>query len=229
MFPYFLLGLVLVVAAFFLLRWFASAEPRQVRKFLFWAAGFVGLLVLIGLFTLGRQLLVALLLPLFLLFLAQRPARARAKAERGPSPGRSSDVRTRLLEMILDHDSGEMVGRVLEGPFAGQALEDLSPLDLLSLWRFCLSEDEQSARLIESYLDRRLGEAWREEAEAPAASASAMTRDEAFEILGLEPGAGEEEIRKAYRSLMQKYHPDQGGSDYLAAKINEAKALLLSD
>ena len=113
--------------------------------------------------------------------------------------------------------------------FAGQALEVLSPLDLLSLWRFCLNEDEQSAQLMETYLDRRLGETWREEAEPPAAGASAMTRDEAFEILGLDPGAGEEEIRKAYRSLMQKYHPDQGGSDYLAAKINEAKALLLSD
>ncbi len=131
--------------------------------------------------------------------------------------------------MQLDHDSGEMWGRVLEGPFAGRELADLSPLDLLSVWRYCLSEDEQSARLIESYLDRRLGEDWRDEAEAPAAGASSMTRDEAFEILGLEPGAGEEEIRRAYRSLMQKYHPDQGGSDYLAAKINQAKALLLGD
>lgn len=229
MFPYFLLGLVLVVAAYFLLRWFTVAEPRQVRKILLWAAGVVGFLVLIGLVTVGRQLLFALLIPMLLLFLALRPVRARAKAERGPTPGRSSDVRTRLLEMLLDHDSGEMWGRVLEGPFAGRDLGDLSPLDLLSLWRFCLGEDEQSARLLESYLDRRLGEAWREGAEAPAAGEAAMTREEAFEILGLEPGAGEAEIRKAYRSLMQKYHPDQGGSDYLAAKINQAKALLLGD
>ena len=114
-------------------------------------------------------------------------------------------------------------------------LEDLELGDLIALWAECRGEDAQSAAVLEAYLDRTQGEAWREAAaqggagpRAPA-GAGAMSQDEACDILGLEPGAGRAAIHEAHRRLMQKVHPDHGGSNYLAAKINQAKALLLGE
>ena len=230
MFPYFLLGLVLVVAAYFLLRWFIAAPPAQVRKVLLTAGLILGPILIVALALGGRLTLASLLVPALLLLLLIWPLKRYKSAQRGPTPGRSSEVRTRFLKMLLDHDSGEMTGAVLEGPYAGRRLEALAEEDLFALWRLCLAEDEQSARVLESYLDRRLGGDWQAGAGAvSSASPEAMTREEAFRILGLEPDAGTEEIQAAYRRLMRQHHPDQGGSDYLAAKINQAKALLLGD
>ena len=154
---------------------------------------------------------------------------------RRKSPGQKSEVRTDALEMALDHDSGEMEGRCLKGQFAGQ--------DAVLAER---SRPPRSARgaarhgrarrvLIEAYLDRR-AQGWREgraeeaakeQARAPRGGRIRMPREEAYEVLGLKKGAGEDEIRAAHRKLMMKVHPDQGGSDYLAARINEAKDVLL--
>ncbi len=230
MFPYFLLGLVLVVAAYFLLRWFVSARPAQVRNVLIGAGLTLGFVAIVASALGGRLGLASLLAPAVVLLLLMRPLKRFQHSRRGPSPGQSSELKTRFLRMQLDHDSGELSGTVLEGPYAGRTLEAMADEDLFALWRLCLAEDEQSARVLESYLDRRLGGGWQAEAGSPAAaSAETMTREEAFHILGLEPDAGAEEIRAAYRRMMRQHHPDQGGSDYLAAKINQAKALLLGD
>ena len=135
--------------------------------------------------------------------------------------------------MTIDHDSGQLAGDVLKGAFRGRALESLSPDDLLALLTECRGNDPESARLLEAYLDRRLGDDWRETdgtAGGPhgaAAPEAPMTASQALEILGLERGATRETIVSAHRRLIQKLHPDRGGSSYLAAQINRAKDVLL--
>jgi hypothetical protein len=146
------------------------------------------------------------------------------------TPGQTSRVVTEHLEVELDHDSGEIRGRVLKGALAGRELQGLSPREIAGLWDTCRFADPQSAQILEAYLDRRHPD-WREDgagdAARPTAPDGAMAREEALKVLGLEEGASEAEIRRAHRELMMKLHPDHGGSSFLAAKINEAKAVLL--
>lgn len=146
-----------------------------------------------------------------------------------PAGGNSSRIVTDHLEMVLDHDTGAMRGRVLKGIFAGRPIERLAPAELALLWRDCRFVDPNSAQLIETWLDRT-HPSWREDmarAEASPGAGGIMTSDEAYEILGLKRGASDEDIRKAHRDLMKRMHPDAGGSGYLASKINEAKDVLL--
>ena len=152
----------------------------------------------------------------------------------GPSqmPGRTSRVVTEHLEVELDHDTGAISGRVRKGTFAGRDMESLSPLEMARLWQDCRFADPQSAQVLEAYLDRT-HPSWREDlgrsedAKDAASSSAKMTREQALEVLGLKPGASEDDIRRAHRELMMKVHPDHGGSTFLAAKLNEAKDVLL--
>jgi DnaJ-domain-containing protein 1 len=146
------------------------------------------------------------------------------------SPGQASQVRSQFLEMTLDHDSGELTGRIVAGPHAGHSLDEY---DLPQLAAMMTGFDAESVPLLESYLDRRFP-AWRQDAQGDAApgqrrpaASGKMTNEEAYQILGLQPGATSDEIRRSHRALMKKLHPDQGGSTYLAARVNEAKDTLL--
>jgi hypothetical protein len=147
--------------------------------------------------------------------------------------GQTTRVATDWIEMELDHDTGEMRGRVLKGAFSGQSLNQLTDENALRFYAEAGAADSETARLLEAYLDRRLGPDWRGKDNQKASSqqrprsSSAMSREEAYRVLGLSAGASEEEIRAAHRRLILNLHPDRGGTDYLAAKINEAKDVLI--
>ncbi|MDJ0608610.1 MAG: DnaJ domain-containing protein [Kiloniellales bacterium] len=238
MIAYFILGIAILVASILLGRWFINAEPKDVLKALRWVALILGGLLALAALAFARSLLVPLLIFLASILLARGgPLWQRLKAATGPSPGQTSEITTRYLRMTLDHDSGAMNGEILEGQFAGGRLDDLDLPQLLALLQECAANDGQSAAVLEAYLDRTQPDDWREAAGADAGRAGAqagqgpgiMTREEAYAVLGLQEGAGEKEIREAHRRLMQKIHPDLGGSNYLAAKINQAKSLLLGE
>jgi hypothetical protein len=147
------------------------------------------------------------------------------------SSGDASRVTTEYLEVELEHATGHIRGRVLKGSFAGREFDSLAPAEIAQLWQDCRFADPQSAQILEAYLDR-VHPTWREDmsrAEQPGAATGGgrMTRAQALQVLGLADGASEEDIRRAHRELMLKMHPDRGGSTYLAAQINEAKAVLL--
>lgn len=157
----------------------------------------------------------------------------RVRRASRPTPGKRSTVRTAALEMELDHDSGGLEGVALAGRFEGRELSQLSLEELLELGG-ALSADGESMQLLEAYLDSRFP-VWREHVDADmgnrqrsAPASGPMTKQEAYEILGLEAGASAAEVRKAHRRLMQRLHPDLGGTSFLAARINEAKEVLLS-
>jgi hypothetical protein len=151
----------------------------------------------------------------------------------GANGQQSSSVRSAALEMELDHETGAMNGLVLVGAHEGKELDLMEREELFEL-RSEISDDGESLALLDAYLDRRLA-GWREDAHADAdagqgspPSSGPMGKKEAYEVLGLSAGASVEEIRKAHRRLMKTAHPDSGGSTCLAAKINEAKDVLLS-
>lgn len=154
------------------------------------------------------------------------------------TPGQQSQITTDFLEATLDHDTGALHGMVRKGRFQGAALETLDMYELMSLLQDCAASDPASAQVVEALLDRQFPD-WHEEAasgahhgaphdnEAPSGADGNMTRDYAYQVLGLEPGASADDIRSAHRELMQKLHPDRGGSTVLAAQINQAKEVLL--
>jgi hypothetical protein len=148
-----------------------------------------------------------------------------------PSSGQTSTVQSKYIRMTLNHDSGDINGEVLAGQFMGSTLDRLKLEALLQLLREC-QDDEESVALLQTYLDRVYADTWQQQAGAQGQQRAAsepgeMSREEALQILGLSSDAGEADIIETHRRLMQKLHPDRGGSAYLAATINLAKDTLL--
>jgi hypothetical protein len=234
--PLYLLGGFAVLGGVLILIYlFVNADPARLARGLKASGVVIAVLAVATLAISGR--LAALLMPLAMLMPLLIRVRSLLDRYRPPAGGQTSRVETDFLRMTLDHDTGSMTGTILRGRFNGMRVEELSSVDLLALLRECRAEDEEGARLLEAYLDRAHPD-WREELAGGRASGSNggssarstsgdMTVEEAYAILGLAPGADAEAIKEAHRRLMVKLHPDHGGSDYLATKINRARDVLL--
>ncbi len=231
---YILFGLAALVVALIAARAFTLANTAVLARQIRTVAAIVAMAVAVGLMARGS---VGYAMPLVMLSMWLFSGMGGGGASPWPrwgrkSSGQSSRVVTDHLEVELDHESGDVSGRVLKGVFKGREISRLKPAELALLWQDCRFTDPQSAQIIEAYLDRT-HTTWREdmargEAEMAQGPDGRMTRAEAAEILGVPLDAGEDAIRRAHRDLMLKLHPDRGGSTYLAAKINEAKDVLLT-
>ena len=245
-------GIGLLFLGLWLARWFVAADPRTLT-FAAKAVGVAALLLVGAVLVLsGRAGWLLGLAPFLLPLLLRRGTWAFSSGlgslgSGGGSRGaEDSHVRTRFLDMRLDHGSGELDGVVLEGEHEGRMLSALSQVELMDLHRLLTTSDHKSARLLEAYLDRRFSD-WRCEAAGAspdgassdggrareyetaqaAPMSAAMTREEAFRVLGLPPDADEDAIRDAYHRLISGVHPDRGGSSFLAAQVNRARDVLL--
>jgi len=224
-------GLAILGGVLLLLYLFVNTDPAKLAKGGKWVL--IGLAIAVALFLLLSDQFRLLWLPLAIGLPAWRRYRGLFSRFAGfsrPATGRSSDVETPYLRMSLDHDTGAMTGTVLSGRFAGMRLEEMSRADLIALLRECRTGDEEGGRLVEAYLARAHPD-WRDDmggAERPRSAAGPdISVDEAYAVLGLGPGATKEAVREAHHRLMKQLHPDHGGSDYLAGKINRARDVLL--
>jgi len=233
-----LYGVAVLILIWWLAKLFAGANPKALAR-LAKTVGGVASLGVAGLLMVRGRLDMAIFLggigAWLLGWSATGPGGIRFPwaDSSGPTPGASSKVESALLEMTLDHDSGAMLGRVKAGSYAGRELDGLSMAELGLLMRECLGRDPDGARLLEAYLDRR-SPGWREDAhrdgdarQRGAPGTGAMTQQEAYEILGLQSGASEDAVREAHRTLMKRIHPDAGGTSGLAARVNQAKDVLV--
>lgn len=212
----------------------SKAQQKQMlfKFFLYMLAGLLLLMVITGrahwLFA-----IIGAAIPWLQRFAVLRQLWNSVKGGQGSSPSSKgeSTVKSAYLEMRLDHETAEMDGTILKGQFQGSKLSELELQQLQQLWSQ-YSTDSDSRNLLQAYLEFRFPEQWREGLSADqghqASSDSVdMDRQEALSILGLKDGASKKEIIQAHKRLMQKVHPDTGGSEYLASKINQAKSYLL--
>lgn len=217
------LGILLL--GWLLLRGFATASVQQVKRGALWfVAGM--LLAGVALLLLTRRLPQALglllpLLPILLPAVRRWLARRRFGAVPGADQGVST-LETATLAMRLDQASGTLSGRVRAGRFAGRELGEMALEDCLALLADCTVEDPESVPLLEAWLDRA-APGWRQ----PGPASGTMDRAAALALLELPEDATPAQIRAAHRRLMRQAHPDHGGDSRRAARLNQARDLLL--
>ncbi len=230
----FIIGLILLFLLLTAIKQFARMDAAAAARLVRHGGGVLGMIGALLLLLRGRIGLAAAVAGMMASFAGWRTTGAGWSPIRGAGPGarpgRASSARSAMIEMRLDHDTGAMTGSVLAGAYAGRALDSLSRPELLSLRQEVARDDPEGVSLLETYLDRRFA-GWREadegQGQARGKGGGAMSRKEAFEVLGLAEGASAADIIRAHRALMKKFHPDHGGSTALAARVNQAKDVLM--
>jgi DnaJ-domain-containing protein 1 len=228
-----------LLAAIWIVQYVRGIDRLSLMRSLRWIAGGVAVLGAVLAVLFRRFEIVALLgVTAFSIFRNGRIGAFSFDSFAGPGSANVSKIRSRFLAMELDHDTGSLDGRVLDGRFAGADLLDLDEAQTRNLIDE-IGGDADSVNLLESWLDtNRAG--WREyfagqdgangQGAGSSGGESSRSADpvaEAYAVLGLKAGASDQDIRKAHRDLMKGVHPDRGGSEFLAARINEARDLLL--
>ena len=236
--PQLLIAILFLGLGWYGLKFFARASPHAVARMVRYGAGgiagVVGLLLLLrGRIDLGiagmgfAAWLAGVRVPGI-------PAFGGGVFGGGAKAKGTSQVRSATIEMELDHASGAMQGRVIAGPQVGRSLQSMTRPECEALHEACLRDDPEGARLLEAYLDRRFA-GWREAGHADgdtrrnggSRSRSSLSQEEAYQVLGLGKAATRDDVVRAHRALMKKFHPDHGGTTDLAARVNEAKEVLL--
>jgi hypothetical protein len=232
----FIIGLILLFLLLTAIKQFARMDTAAAARLVRHGGGVIGMFGALLLLLRGRVGLAAAVAGMVASFAGWRATGAGwsslRNAASGARPGRASTARSAMIEMRLDHESGAVTGSVLAGAYAGRALETLSRPELFILRQELARDDPDGVSLLETYLDRRFA-GWREadegqrERRGKGGATGAMSRQEALEVLGLAEGAGATDIIRAHRTLMKKFHPDHGGSTALAARVNQAKDVLM--
>ena len=142
-----------------------------------------------------------------------------------------SQFRTDNIFVEVNFSNQKVDGEVLKGDLSGRRLSDLTPQELTALADELRAQDRESYLLLQAYM-LRAGLGGQEHDESSGGNSQQnfgeLSENEALEILGLKPGTSDADVISSHRRLIQRLHPDRGGSDYLAAKINAAKDKLIS-
>ena len=226
--------LILLIVGVFVL-WYGwqtlRSLPPPARKKALWKWGSIFLVVIaVMLVATGRihwvGAAIAALIPLFRSLLVWLPKILPIAGLLGKKFGPST-IRTQGLKVSFDLSNGNAEGEVFTGPHTGKPLSELSEAELKEQQAFFQANDKQSAMLLQAYLMRRGMAGGSQSRQTYNQADTNISEEEAWQILGLEPGADRDAISRAHKSLIQKLHPDRGGNEYLAAKINAARDRLI--
>ena len=229
-----LLIIALIAVVWVIIKQLRSSEGEARKKLLFKYGLAIAAIALIFLAITGRihwvGAIIGALIPILrqalpLLFRALpflRQVRQQANAGQ-TQQGQYNETVTETLKVRVFLANQQLSGEVIKGPFAGRSLDQLALSQLEMLLQYCQQNDPASAKLLAGFIAQRFGNDWQKS----SSQSDTMTEEEAYALLGISPGAGKDTITQAHRKLMQKVHPDRGGNDYLASKINQAKDLLL--